>query len=224
MKECIIIRHARTTTNIRQTDSMDPELTEFGIGQAKRVGKFLAKHVNLDGFQFYTSPFLRCLATSDLMLREINGALGRSYGTRQFVVDSLLREYINHCGRETTIPVYSERFSNMIWGELADQKEIFYKDEYNEEFLNRLHQFKWKMNDKSLIVTHGLTAFTLMHVLVHNANHVPVWDHSMDNCSITYIVNGRIVWQGRNLYHEVDYDPFDKKRAFDAADLLVPKA
>ena len=60
---------------------------------------------------------------------------------------------------------------------------------------------------KSVVVTHGLPAFTLMHVAKGNVESVPIWDHSIDNCSITYLKGGRVIWHGRNLYHEIaEYD------------------
>jgi broad specificity phosphatase PhoE len=224
IKETLIIRHARSLSNIRKVQSLDPALSDFGEQQATRVGKFLAKHLDMTGWSYVTSPFLRCLQTSDRIIKEINKVHGKSYGTCNFQVTDAVREYINHCGREVTIPVRRDEFPDMKWDGYEGHSHVYYKDEFNEEFLNRLHGFKSQMWGKTLIVTHGLPAFGLLHVIAHHTNMAPIWDHSLDNASITYIVNNRVVWHGRSLYHELDYDPFDISRPFDAADLLVPKA
>lgn len=224
----IIIRHARSMNNVRLSEGMDPPITDFGARQARNVGKFLAKHAGLDNwFSYYTSPFLRCLQTARGIMDEINRADSGGYH-RKFTVKPEVREYINHCAHEAKISNHSADFADMWWShpELT-QGEIFYKDEFNEEFLNRMHQFyrNYCHGHKVVVVTHGLPAFLLLNIAKdNNINSAPIWDHSIDNCSMSLVVNGRAVWHGRNLYHEVEHDPYDTKRPYDAADLLVPKS
>lgn len=219
-EQLIIIRHARTETNIRATDDADTKLTKFGMEQRHRLGKFMYKHMDIDaGFRFYTSPFLRCLQTAAAIQDE-----APDYHS-QFVVTDAVREYINHGHREVKIPVHKDKFAQFNWSRFYYHDELTYKDEFNEEILNRLVGFYHDLPEKSVVVTHGLPALTLLYVASRPGwNSVPIWDHSIDNASITVVVRGRVVWHGRNLYHELDTDPFDKKRAYDASDLLVPKA
>ena len=63
--ELILIRHARSKYNVRQSNDLDSPITEFGHKQAKTVASFIKKHMGVDPehFTFYTSPFLRCLQT-----------------------------------------------------------------------------------------------------------------------------------------------------------------
>ncbi len=223
-EQLIIVRHARSTNNLRETEDADAALTEYGCRQAINVGKFCKKHLNLTDFSFYTSPFLRALATAAGMQKEM-GTLQFGYVRHKvkFVVEPGLREYINHCHKEVMIRVHRDRFPEFDWTSLRDAESLHYKEEFNEELLNRIVGLYRSLPDKSVVVTHGLPAFTLLKVAsVPGWNSVPIWDHSLDNASITLIVNGRIIWHGRNLYHEIDRDPFDKSRPYDASDLLVP--
>jgi len=213
----IIVRHARTLTNIRVSEDMDPEITDYGHKQSRNVAKFFKKHMDLSGVSYFTSPFLRCLQTAD----PIQNLLGVV-----FTVRPELREYVNHARRDAVVPVRKLDYPDMNWSyfdQYEDGEEITYKDEFNEELLNRIHDLHHSLPEKSLCLTHGLPALTLLHVATKNVNAVPIWDHSLDNASITVIVKGRVVWHGRNLYHELEQDPFDKTRAYDASDLIIPK-
>lgn len=227
-EELVIIRHARSETNVRMSEDLNCPITKFGEGQAYRVGQFMAKHMRLSEFTFFTSPFLRCLQTS----WKIWEGMSQHGLWRMFNVERRLREYINHCGREVTIPLLYDFHESCKWDSYHTGQARFEKapatekfnDEHNEEFLNRMHDLYRSLPQKSVVVTHGLPARLLLHIAANpHTNSIPIWDHSIDNCSISYVVNGRVVWHGRSLYHEIDYDPFDKRRPFDAADLLTPK-
>jgi broad specificity phosphatase PhoE len=210
-KQLIIIRHARSKLNVRVSEDLDCGITDYGFHQAKNVGKFLSKHVDLTGSYFFTSPFLRCLQTAGSIAEQFVGPI-------TFQIDWRVREYINHAGREVHVP----RRSNEP-GIIGNYQDTTFKDESNEEFLNRICSFHSDLPDSSVVVTHGLPAMLLLHVATHtNVNYVPIWDHSIDNCSITLIKNGRLIWMGRNLCHEIKEDIFEKVRPFDQADLLIP--
>ncbi len=192
-KELIIIRHARSEHNCGLTNNLDSPITKWGDIQSKAVGQFLSFNLDLSDFKFYTSPFLRCLQT----------ASNFPFGT--FHVSCNLREYINHDsleGQNVIIKPRSEEFSmfNFNWGNFREERT--YQKETNEQLVDRLYDFYYALPDKSLVITHGLPALVLSHIAT-NTNHViPVWDYSLDNCSITRIVNGRYIWRGRNLHYE----------------------
>jgi broad specificity phosphatase PhoE len=139
------------------------------------------------------------------------------------IVLGTLREYINHSDREVTVDLRRNDFPQMRWEEFdSSVSSLIFNDEQNEEFLNRIHAAYNRLNDQSVVVTHGLPALALIRVATGKGDSVPIWDHSVDNASLTLIKNGRLIWHGRNLYHEVDFDPFENMRPFDKADLLIP--
>jgi len=197
-EELVIIRHARSKHNIRESEDMDDAITEHGKAQARNVGRYLYEEIDLTGFKFFTSPFLRCLQTASIIQNWT-----RPFG--QFQVMHELREYLNHTGRECFVRSRKNEFTELDWSLYADEGTTYY-DEFNEVFLHRIHDCFHKLPERSVVVTHGLPAFVLLHVARGNVDSVPIWDHSIDNCSITWIKRGRVVWHGRNLYHELEYD------------------
>lgn len=217
-KTLLIIRHARSELNIRVTEEPDAKITDFGARQAHTVGRFMARHMDLSGFDFYTSPFLRCLQTAE----HICKAYTEFKVAPRFRVRDKLREYINHGHQEVTIDVHRKKFPHMDWQRYPEAVDkLLFRAEQNEEILNRMHDFYGKIPEKSVVVTHGLPALVLIRVATGRGDAVPIWDHSVDNASLTLIKNGRTVWHGRNLYPEVEHDPFEKMRTYDAADLLT---
>lgn len=196
-EELLIIRHARSKHNVCDSDDVDDQITKFGETQSRNVGKFMASELDLDGFKFFTSPFLRCLQTSSLIQQEVKA---------QFQVMHELREYLNHAGRECFVPHRERIFPTLDWSWYPQEGTTYY-DEFNEVYLHRMHDAYSKLPQKSVVVTHGLPAFTLMHLAKGNMQSIPIWDHSIDNCSMTLIRRGRVIWHGRNLYHELEYKP-----------------
>ena len=197
--EFIIIRHGRSVHNAQQTKNLNSSLTDWGWKQAINVGKFLEKEVDLSGFTFFTSPFERCLQTCD--------GLNMSFDKQKvFTICTELREYINHDGESVDVFKDSDR-KNFHWGEFP--LKISYEQETNEQLFNRVSNFCHKIKPlggsatKAVIVTHGLPLMTLTHFITEKTQMIPIWDHSIDNCSITRIQNGRILWKGRNLHHEL---------------------
>ncbi len=212
----IIIRHARNKGNIRETDDPNAGLTDFGFRQAERVGDFLKKYVcdQLTYFSCYTSPFLRCLQTAEKLFPRISSNI------HSYVVNDL-REYINHGYQEVSIDGYcrNSTYAKMFsWQD--GRPTLNFLAETNEEFLNRMYRVYDSLAKESIVVTHGLPALMLLKIATGKGDVVPIWDHSLDNASITLIENGRLKWHGRNLYHELDYDPFVTKRSYDEADGL----
>ncbi len=222
-RELIIVRHARSKYNMGETTELDAGITEFGQRQASNVGRFLQDKVDLEGYEAFTSPFLRCLETTEWMSQHIRvESRQRLPYALKFNIMSELREYLNHSGDSVSVPNRGEYqdgreyFPSYNWVHYPKEGET-YKAEHNEEFLRRMHCAYQKLPEKSVVMTHGLPAILLAHVATENTHSVPVWDHSLDNCSVTYIINGRIVWWGRNLFHEVDYKPDTSKlREFDS--------
>lgn len=195
-EELIIIRHARSKHNVRESDNLDDAITEFGQKQAANVAAYFKESLDLSGHTFYTSPFLRCLQT----MKYIADKLGKTP-----IVESGLREYLNHYKRDVWVQNRSKEYL-MDWNSYPDDG-IDYDQEFNESFLIRMNDVYHRLSEKSLVVTHGLPAMVLLNIAIDpSISQVPVWDYSLDNCSITIIRKGRIVWRGRNLCHEIDYD------------------
>lgn len=207
----IIIRHARSLYNLRKSESLDSPISEFGKIQASGVGKFLQKKFPEISTQYvcYTSPFLRCLQTANYIQKTFGvNNFSCSKADNYFLRVKILPELSEHLelDQKVAIPRREESFPDFIWG---DYKETVFAAQKNQEFLERVVKAKdiivnETSNEyiKPLIITHGTTKNTLIKLITEKVNHVPVWDFSYDNCSISWIQDGRLVWNGRNLHHE----------------------
>tara|TARA_Y100000034_G_scaffold101414_1_gene125720 strand:- start:927 stop:1553 length:627 start_codon:yes stop_codon:yes gene_type:complete len=63
-KSIILIRHGNVSPF---TDSFDPDLSEEGVDEVKRITYFLQKRVNLQNTLAYVSPYLRCRHTAQII-------------------------------------------------------------------------------------------------------------------------------------------------------------
>ena len=195
-EELIIIRHARSKHNVRDEEHLDAGITDWGERQSENVAQFLKEQMDLTGFSFISSPYYRCLLTGAPIEKHIDACNG-------FEVWPEFREYLNHSGRECLVSPRREEFPTLNYDRF-DKEELF-ESEHNEVFMNRIHDGFSLLPSKSLVLTHGLPALSLIEI-AKGSLHMPVWDYSVSNCSITYIKRGRIIWHGRSLYHERDYD------------------
>jgi broad specificity phosphatase PhoE len=222
-KTLLIIRHGRSQSNVRLSSDPDCALTEFGEKQALNVGNFLHNHVRFSrDWNIYTSPFLRCLQTSEKVnepRRERQERLNIS-SKQKIIVMNGLREYINHAHTEVALTVGMELYPHFRWSEVPSPNSV--RCEQNEEFLERMNSAYEKLPDKCIVITHGLPALMLARIAIGRGDTVPPWDHSLDNGSLTYVKQDRSVWWGRNLFHELDYDAFETRRSSDAGDGLTP--
>lgn len=214
-KEVIIIRHGRSQYNIDHTlRDADSPLTEYGRQTVENVGRYLADVLDRShSWKFFTSPFDRCLQTASPIIREIREV--HDPWIPRFAVIPELREYLNHYGEEATIPSrtgsadYNEEFFD--WNRY--QKAMTFAPEQNEEFLNRMHDAYDKLAPNSVVVTHGLPGMVLREIAKNpGLSSVPVWDHSLDNASITWIKRGRTIWSGRVIHHEIPHESRRKAR------------
>jgi broad specificity phosphatase PhoE len=187
--ELIIIRHARSQHNAGISENLDSEITRFGGFQAEALANFMSK-LGLEDCEFQTSPFLRCLQTSTVIAKALNV---------KFHINKIWHEYMNHSKGPVTIPNRSKEFTTYFDWTNFEEDSVVVNDEFNEEFIKRIHFGYMTLPPKSVVVTHGLPAFMLLKVATGNFQSVPIWDYSLDNCSITRITKGRVIWHGRNI-------------------------
>lgn len=224
----VIIRHGRSRYNIGETKDLDSSLTDWGIQQSRCAGKLLyekilkedfveystlstllgnSHHGSWEDWTFHTSPFFRCLETASLV-RESIFSLHKGFSINPSVdwyVEPLLREYMNH-DHADEIEISSSRSSlykeNFVWSGMKFPC-VFHK-EVNEVFLERMIKlYKNLAGGNHVVVTHGLPAFLLSKIATSYVHHVPIFDYSIDNGSITYIKDGRTIYHGRNAYCEL---------------------
>ncbi len=212
MKELLIIRHARSLQNVGETLHLDEGLTHFGKLQANKVGDFIGKDLvefKEDKFDvanavMYISPFLRTLQTA-VQIKQ------RLPKLSAFIAPEL-GEYVNHFQQEEIyVPVRDKVFPEFDWSGYKGQNYNCIDREWDtgcddKNHLQRIADFHSRLpEDKPvIIVSHGLPILSLFHFHCGSKTHVPVWDYSISNASITWVKGDKVIWRARDLYFETD--------------------
>lgn len=215
--EVLIIRHANSLHNQGLTNSLDSPVSEHpGRTQIQRVGLWLQKHFDLNGFEGLTSPYLRTLQTSCGISK---------YTGLQFKVHGGLREYHIEKDEEDLkdgghlIPKRDQEFQDcdIVWPNSHWPNDTtFYANEGLEEFFDRCRLFLSSLNQngKYVFVSHGSPCRTLHHLLcdrdleVVRSRYSGEEGHftcSIKNASLTWVKDGEEIWFSRDVYNEDIY-------------------
>lgn len=198
MKEIMIVRHARSLFNVGDTKHLDAGLTDYGHKQAIMAGEFLKEEFGTDHWDIIiTSPFDRCLKTSK--------GLGDNLECKISVDARLGEKTIDyHDLKSLVVPKRDDIFPEVDW---SNYKDTDFAHERMDAYLGRLQSI-WNFVSESdhehvILVTHGSPAasFIDMHVN-NNYNSIPLWDHSVNNCSMTWIKGKNMIWRTRELFWE----------------------
>lgn len=199
MNELILIRHGESHYNAMLTDNLDSQLTDKGREQAKRTGKFLREHFgHIQDFVGLTSPYLRCLQTSEIIQQELG---------IEFLVTSGPREIMVSYDTTVKVPNRSVDFPHLEWASpiysepRIDDSWIF-NQETADEFLKRIALFMHSgLPEKTLVVSHG-TPVCSMYDIKLGMKKPPDLHTYVGNASVTYIRDGEGIWFGKNIHAE----------------------
>lgn len=191
----ILIRHGRSCYNVRETKCLDSDLTDFGVTQAKIVGSYLKKIPQIYENIFYVSPFKRCLQTAQHIMEQ------GKFESCQFIINPTISEYLSPLhDLDVVVPNRKDEFPMFNW----DLFQPLYKPESDKEFMNRIKDSYKNLDDKSVVISHGLSIVSLFLESQSLLDSMPKWDYSINNCSLTWVKDGVKRWYGRNLYHEYE--------------------
>lgn len=199
MNELLLIRHGESKYNAMLTDNLDSELTAKGIKQAHATGKFLKETFGEMDFIGITSPYLRCLQTSQIIAEET--------GLKFKVIPDPREIMVSY--EQAIVPARQEEFPEFIWNlpcsssHWKDDKWHFFK-ESADEFVNRMEKFMMFLNyEKSIIVSHGTPVGTMYDIRIRKPgsyrSHRPDTENYVNNASVTYVRDGEGIWYGKNI-------------------------
>lgn len=202
MKEIMIIRHARSLYNVEATKDLDAGLTDYGHQQATMVGKFLKNEFG-EYWSIMTSPFLRCLQTSQHIIDELNCGC---------VVDGRLGEMTVDYHELDSLCVVEkkEKFPQMDFSQFNHND---FAHERMDEYIQRLEAVWHWVPDRTILVTHGSPVLSFIRMHEGNFGSVPLWNHSVGNCSMTWIRGDRMIWRTRDLFWELPDQVWESKTA-----------
>jgi broad specificity phosphatase PhoE len=188
--ELILIRHAESKYNTRESRHLDTALSDRGMRQREEVANYLAKKIdNIEGWLGLSSPFLRTLMTSDA-IKQATGI--------PFKVNWKAREYggpeygknVYKVPIRKEFPEYYQDVCDIDWFNARESREeMLYRLIY---FLNELK----KEDGKYVVVSHGMPILVMYNIL--NGTHtVPKWDGTILNTSVTYFVDNECVYYAK---------------------------
>lgn len=188
--EIILIRHAESEYNTKESRHLDSPITKNGRRQAIELSAFLKrKFDDISDWRGYVSPLLRTLQTAKII---------HEHTEMRFDVEYRLVEYNNGSSGYPynfilDIPVRRDWFADFFRKVPPDQK--FWRQEAEEEqiLINRLTGYlnflkSEHPNDKIILVSHAMPIYTMIYLLKDIAI-VPKWDRKILNTSVTWFTN-----------------------------------
>jgi len=195
MRKTYIIRHGRSGHNSGRTENLDSALIPDGVVQSRATGNFLACDIgdDLDDFVLYTSPLLRCLMTTESILQSAD-----RFENLRVVVQPLIHESLGPDSDFVTIPIREAQFPGFDWTLMYESLTIGPDD--GKKLIARCRSVIEMCNDKSIFVSHGSTCIALGICETQAEPHMRHWDYSINNASVTKIVDRQVDWWGRVIH------------------------
>jgi len=182
MKDYIFVRHGESHYNIKLTTNLDSELTPRGVEQAVKTGRFLRDHIpDIHEFVGITSPYHRCLQTSDI-IHSLTGI--------DFQVKSGPREIMMSYD-ECKVVNRKLEYNHFHW---HHEEDFHFFMENEDEFVSRMrHYILEEDHPKLLVVSHGSVIKAMYDIIAGQEKVVADLHNYPDNCSVAYIQNQKTV-------------------------------
>lgn len=186
MKDFIFVRHGESHYNAKLTTHLDSELTPRGVEQAVKTGVYLRDHIpDIQEYVGVTSPYHRCLQTSDI-IQHLTGI--------KFQVKPGPRE-IMMVYDECRVVNRKDAFSHFHW---HHEDDFHFMMEDEGEFVFRMRDYILKEDhSKLLVVSHGSPIKAMFDAVAGN-DIIADLSNYPDNCSVAYIRGEEVVhWNHR---------------------------
>lgn len=185
--QLLLIRHAQSQHNARETSDLDSGLTKWGKEQSTEVALFLKRAFDdIADWKGFTSPFLRTLQTSQII---------KDHTKVDFEVNWDLHEYIHGSsgytfGSKLVIPNRKNKFPSFFNSSPSSWSVHPEKDkDILARTMNFLDFVEKKGYDKVLLVSHAMPIYVMIYIL-QGTPMVPKWDRKILNTSVTWFENG----------------------------------
>lgn len=176
-KDIYLIRHSRPSKGYDET--IDPDLCEDGITKAHCLAGFL-KSAGIADYQGYTSPFLRCLITADIISRMTGIS---------FCVDPNLTEQSEY---DMLLGNHAKDFPQFSW---PRSTEFRLEKENVSSYCSRLKSVAEQLPNQAVVVTHYSCIGGLAQLFSGCRQSVD----SLPMASVTHINNNKIDYFGRQV-------------------------
>ena len=201
MLDILLVRHGQTKWNVemRLQGTLDSDLTETGIYQAKKLGERLS---DIEFSKVFASPSGRTMKTAELVL-----------GNRvsPIITDERLKEMNFGILEGKKVETLDERFKNEI-AIMHEDPEIYNPSEYNGETYNELigrtsdflDDIISRENGKILVVAHGMSLMAIISA-INNLEVKDFWSRGLKpNVSLTmYNYNNGLF--GEKMFYDTSH-------------------
>jgi broad specificity phosphatase PhoE len=177
-KSIYLVRHSRPSKGY--DEDQDPDLSQEGVEKAHKLATFLMD-AGLKDYEGYTSPYLRCLITADIIAR-MTGI--------QFTVDPCLTEPAED---DILLENHAKDFPQFCW---PTSDEFRIEKEDPSSYSSRLKSVAEHLPSQAVVVTH-YSPITCLARLVSGA--ADVVSENLPMASLTYIYNNQIVHFGKQV-------------------------
>lgn len=193
MQELMLIRHAQTLFNIRQSNDLDSDLTDVGEQQTVMLGDHL-KTFDFSEYVGLVSPALRTLKTA----RRIHETTGLPFAIHPLAYEycapwrdmsGVVREY------KAIIPCREKEFPEFDWS-LCPKNTIFNQEPLSA-FMQRMKGLASSLSKKTVIVSHGAVVFTMLEGMLGQGSLNQYGHEPVTNGSISLLHGDKAV----SLFH-----------------------
>ena len=199
--DILLVRHGQTKWNVemRLQGTLDSDLTETGIYQAKKLGERLS---DIEFSKVFASPSGRTMKTAELVLRN---------RVSPIITDERLKEMNFGILEGKKVETLDERFKNEI-AIMHEDPEIYNPSEYNgetySELIGRTSDFLddiiSRENGKILVVAHGMSLMAIISA-INNLEVKDFWSRGLKpNVSLTmYNYNNGLF--GEKMFYDTSH-------------------
>ncbi len=199
--DILLVRHGQTKWNVemRLQGTLDSDLTETGIYQAKKLGERLS---DIEFSKVFASPSGRTMKTAELVLRN---------RVSPIITDERLKEMNFGILEGKKVETLDERFKNEI-AIMHEDPEIYNPSEYNGETYNELigrtsnflDDIISRENGKILVVAHGMSLMAIISA-INNLEVKDFWSRGLKpNVSLTmYNYNNGLF--GEKMFYDTSH-------------------
>jgi len=139
LKEIILVRHAESNTQV-----VNGKITPNGYHQAKQTAKFI-KTLNLVDFNFFSSPYTRCLQTTNIISEEcktcykIDDQLGKQRHDEDCEnFEKRVTEVADHLPKKSIIITHTDFIKSLLHITKLDDIDLIPNCSITYIFYNRL--------------------------------------------------------------------------------------
>ncbi len=229
--ELYLIRHGQSKGNVgfgdEEADFMeinDPRLTQLGIMQAKKAGKYL-ENVEFDAC--YCSPLVRTVITANEIMsfqkekKPLNVLpLVTEVAVEEIYKGRTLAQLREFCDTAVVADGFNEKDGLLFYNPRENEKPLFERAEKAVSYLRS----RYKNGEKVLVAGHAAFGTVMIfHIMGYTAS--PVYDIEITNTGITHIIFYK---EGTNKFGDIVFDTINDTKHFcipdeDVTDVTVSK-